>query len=79
MNCLIIFLYSFSYILLAFYILFIGKNKDYIYLLEKPDNFYFGKEDISSIDFKHPLVQKIHKFCQNLMCIFLQKFAFHPL
>jgi len=65
MNCLIIFSYSFSYVLLAFYILFIGKKKDYIYLLEKPNNYYFGKEEISSIDIKNSLLQTIHKFCQK--------------
>lgn len=65
MDHLIIFTYIILYTIVALFFLFSKTNKDYQYLLEKPQNYYFGKEEISSIDIKNHLVQTIHKFCQK--------------
>jgi len=65
MNYLILLIYIIFYIIVALYFLFHKTNKDFQYLLEKPNDYFFGKEEILSIDIKHPLVQTIHTFCQK--------------
>jgi len=65
MNHLIIFTYIIIYTIIALCFLFYKTNKGFQYLLEKPQNYNFGKEEILSIGIDNPLVQTIHKFCQK--------------
>jgi tRNA(Ile)-lysidine synthetase-like protein len=65
MDHLIIFTYIILYIIVAAYFLFYKTNKDFQHLLEKPNNYYFGKENIQAIDVNNPLVKTIHTFCQK--------------
>jgi tRNA(Ile)-lysidine synthetase-like protein len=58
-------IYIIIYLLLAFYFLFNKENKNYQYILDKPENYFFGKENILLINTNNPLVQTIHKFCQK--------------